>query len=118
MRVSLAFAVTADNFRAEVPRIAAKRAQNTERIKIDFLKVFADGNAEDGLANMLEPDGKPGASSKGYFTQEEMSELVLLAESHRLSLYVHTIGDGAARQVLDAVAAARGSRPVTGAGTR
>ena len=111
MRVSLAFAVTADKFRAEVPRIAAKRAQNTERIKIDFLKVFADGNAEDGLANMLEPDGKPGASSKGYFTQEEMNELVLLAESHRLSLYVHTIGDGAARQVLDAVAAARGKSP-------
>jgi hypothetical protein len=26
-----------------------------------------------------------------------MNELVLLAESYRLSLYVHTIGDGAAR---------------------
>lgn len=111
MRVSLAFPVTAANFRTEVPRIAAKRTRNSARIRVDFVKVFADGNAEAGLANMLGPDGMPGPSTHGYFTPAQMNELVLLAESHRLSIYVHSIGDGAAREVLDAVAAARRRSP-------
>jgi len=107
MRVSLAFGVTAANYRTEMPRIAAKRTRNTARIRVDFVKVFADGNAEDDLANLLRTDGRTGAASHGYYTQTQMNDVVRLAEQYELSVYVHSIGDGAARQVLDAVAAAR-----------
>lgn len=111
MNVSLAFVITADNFRTEIPRIAARRARQTPHTRIDYVKVFADGNHEDSLAYMLGADGKPAAGAKGYFTQEQMNEAVALAEQHGLSVFVHVIGDAAARQVLDAIAAARAKGP-------
>jgi hypothetical protein len=107
MNVSLAFVVTADNFRTEIPRIAAKRAQQSTHTRIDYVKVFGDGNLEDGLAFMLGTDGKPEPATRGYFTQAQMDELVTLAEQHGLSVFVHVIGDAAARQALDAIAKAR-----------
>lgn len=108
MRVSLAFKVFPDNYRSLIPKIAAKRGSRSKNVRINFIKVFADGNLEDGLANMLGEDGAPG---HGYYTQEQMNEVVRLAEKYGLSVYVHSIGDGAARQVLDAVAAARQIAP-------
>jgi predicted amidohydrolase YtcJ len=104
MRVSLAFKVFPDNYRTLIPQIAAKRRIKSNNIRVDFVKVFADGNLEDNLANMLREDGGPG---HGYYTHEQMNEVVHLAEKYGLSIYVHSIGDGAARQVLDAIAAAR-----------
>jgi predicted amidohydrolase YtcJ len=109
MHVSLAFPVNPANFRTEIPRIAAKRAQQTPHTRIDFVKVFADGNIEDNLASMLAHDGHP--ATPGYYTQQQMNELVRLAEHNKLNVFVHAIGDGATRQVLDAVAAARHAGP-------
>lgn len=105
LHVSMAFGVNPANYRTEIPRIAAKRARQTPHTRVDFVKVFADGNVEDNLASMLARDGHP--ATAGYYSQDQMNELVRLAESHGLSVFVHAIGDGAARQVLDAVAAAR-----------
>jgi predicted amidohydrolase YtcJ len=104
MRVSLAFKVFPDTYRTLIPQIGAKRKTKSDKIRVDFIKVFADGNIEDNLANMLGANGEPG---HGYYTQEQMNEVVELAEKYGLSVYVHSIGDGAARQVLDAIAAAR-----------
>jgi predicted amidohydrolase YtcJ len=111
MNVSLAFMVTADNYQTEIPRIAAKRAQQTPHTRVDFIKVFADGNLEDNLADMLPVKGHPGIATHGYFTQRQMNDIVKLAEQYGLSVFVHSIGDGAAREVLDAVAAARRRGP-------
>lgn len=109
LHVSLAFGVNPTNYRTEIPRIAAKRAHQTPHTRVDFVKVFADGNIEDNLAGMLARNGHPATS--GYYTQEQMNEVVQLAEQNGLNIFVHAIGDGAARQVLDAVAAARRSGP-------
>lgn len=111
MRVSLAFVVTAANYRTEIPRIAAKRTHHSPHVRIDYLKLFADGNAEDHLANLLGENGERTAASRGYFTRRELEEIVRLAERHGLSIYVHSIGDGAARDTLDAIAAARAAAP-------
>ena len=107
MNVSLAFMVTAANYKTEIPRIAAKRASQTPHTRVDFIKVFADGNIEDNLADMLPVEGQPGIATHGYYTQQQMNDVVRLAEQYGLSVFVHSIGDGAAREVLDAVAAAR-----------
>jgi predicted amidohydrolase YtcJ len=107
MNVSLAFMVTAANYKTEIPRIAAKRAKQTPHTRVDFIKVFADGNIEDNLADMLPVKGQPGIATHGYYTQQQMNDVVRLAEQYGLSVFVHSIGDGAAREVLDAVAAAR-----------
>jgi predicted amidohydrolase YtcJ len=109
LNVSLAFGINPSNYRTEIPRIAAKRAHQSAHTRVDYIKVFADGNIEDKLAFMLPQNGRPG--THGYYTQEQMNEVVRLAESHGLSIFVHVIGDGAARQVLDAIAAARKAGP-------
>lgn len=113
-RVSLASPVLPSNYRTQVPYIAAHRANwQSPRVRLDFIKVFADGNDEVGLSSMLNHDGPPETATPGYYTDAQMQELVAMAESAGLSIYVHVIGDGAARQVLNAIASARKSSPGT-----
>ncbi|MBS0395789.1 MAG: amidohydrolase family protein [Proteobacteria bacterium] len=65
------------------------------------------------MASYLNHDGVPGTKTPGYYTDEQMTELVRLAEQNDLAVFVHVIGDGAARQVLDAIEAARRVQPRT-----
>ncbi len=111
-RVTLAAPVMPGNFREEIPRIAQRRQLESANVRLRYVKVLADGNGEVGLASYLHRDGS-GGKSPGYYSDAEMAELVALAEKHDLAVFVHTIGDGAARQVLDAVEAARHRSPVT-----
>lgn len=114
MRVSAAMPVRPSNYRTEIARIAAVRAKYlAPHVRLDFIKVFADGNPEVGLSSFLNHDGPPETATPGYYANAQMTELVALAEHAGFSVYVHAIGDGAARQVLDAVAAARRAAPAT-----
>ena len=113
-RVALGSPVLPGNYRTQIPYIAAHRASwQSPRVRLDYVKVFGDGNEEVGLSSMLKHDGPPETATPGYYTDAQMRELVALAESVNLSIYVHVIGDGAARQVLDAIAAARQASPET-----
>ncbi len=114
MRVSLAVPVLPSNYRTEIPRIAANRAKwQSRHVHLDFVKVLADGNPEVGLSSLLNHDGPPETATPGYYTPQQMIELVALAEQAGLSVFVHVIGDGAAREALDAIAAARKATPAT-----
>jgi predicted amidohydrolase YtcJ len=114
MRVSLAMPVLPSNYRTEIPRIAANRATwRSPHVRVDFVKVIADGNPEVGLSSLVNHDGRPETATPGYYTPAQMVELVALAERAGLSVFVHVIGDGAAREVLDAVSAARVATPLT-----
>jgi hypothetical protein len=114
MRVSLASPVLPGNYREQIAHIAANRANwQSPRVRLDFVKVFGDGNDEVGLSSILNHDGPPETATPGYYTAAQMQELVQRAEAADLSIFVHAIGDGAARQVLDAVAAARKASPAT-----
>jgi predicted amidohydrolase YtcJ len=113
-RVSLASPVLPSNYRAQVAYIAAHRASwQSPRVRLDFIKAFGDGNEEVGLSSILNHDGPPETATAGYYTDAQMRELVALVEAAHLSIFVHVIGDGAARQVLDAIASARKTSPVT-----
>ena len=111
MHVSMAFRINPDDYRTEIPRIASKRASQTAHTSVDYLKMFGDGNLEDGLADMLQPYGLAQPSFDGYFTQEQMNEIVHLAEQNRISIYVHCVGDRCTNKVLNAVALARKTSP-------
>jgi predicted amidohydrolase YtcJ len=113
-RVSLASPVLPSNYRSQIAYIAAHRAAwQSPHVRLDFVKVFGDGNDEVGLSSMLNHDGPPETATPGYYTDDQMKEVVAMAESAGLSIYVHVIGDGAARQVLDAIASARNTQPET-----
>jgi predicted amidohydrolase YtcJ len=113
-RVTLASPVLPSNYRSQIAFIAAHRASwQSPRVRLEFVKVFGDGNDEVGLSSMLNHDGPPETAAPGYYTDAQMQELVGIAESAGLSIYVHVIGDGAVRQVLNAIALARNASPET-----
>lgn len=110
--VTVAMGVTPSNYRTEIPRIAQRRkSMQSGNVTVGFVKVFGDGNPEVGLASMLSRDGRTDSKSPGYYSDEQMHELLELAERQELPVFVHVIGDGAARQALDAIAAARQAHP-------
>ena len=111
MHVSMAFRINPDDYRTEIPRIASKRASQTAHTSVDYVRMFGDGTLEDGLADMLQPYGLAQPSFDGYFTQEQMNEIVHLAEQNRISIMVHCIGDRCTSKVLNAVALARKTSP-------
>jgi predicted amidohydrolase YtcJ len=111
LHVSMAFRINPDDYRTEIPRIASKRASQTAHTSVDYVKVFGDGTLEDGLADMLQPYGLAKPSFDGYFTQDQMNEIVHLAEQNRISIMVHCIGDRCTNKVLNAVALARKTSP-------
>jgi predicted amidohydrolase YtcJ len=114
MRVSVAPLVIPSNFRSAIPAIAAKRKDwQSEHVRLDFIKVVGDGNPEVGFTSFLNHGGTSAPASPGYYTDSEARELVSLAEANDLSIFVHIIGDGAARQMLDAVESARKGSPDT-----
>lgn len=111
-RVTVAMPVTPANFRTEIPRIAARRdSLHGDNVRVGFIKVLSDGNPEVGLSSLLTHEGVPGARTPGYYSDDQVRELVELAEHYGLPVFVHVIGDGAARQMLDAIEAARKAHP-------
>ena len=73
MRVSLASPVLPGNYREQIAHIAANRANwQSPRVRLDFVKVFGDGNDEVGLSSILNHDGPPETATPGYYTAAQM----------------------------------------------
>ncbi len=96
-----------------LPRLDAARGVITgERLRADVVKFWLDGVIENRTAVLLEPylepDGRPSASSgiPAYET-DELQAAVIALEQRGFDCHFHTIGEGAVRQALDAVEAAR-----------
>jgi hypothetical protein len=96
-----------------LPRLLAGR-EASERVGLrsDVVKFFLDGVFESQTAYLLEPylaaDGTPGTDrARSEFTQEELDAAVTELDRLGFDCHFHAIGDGAVRQALDAVSAAR-----------
>jgi predicted amidohydrolase YtcJ len=90
--------------------VALREQYGTGLVQVNAVKLFLDGTIESKTAYMLEPylDGTNGTPS---FTDTALAEVVQAADDAGLQLHAHAIGDGAIRQMLDALdtlAAARG----------
>ena len=113
-------AVKADPARGpeQVQDIVAMRARyGSARVRVNAIKVFLDGTIESRTAYMLEPYAD-GSNGPPLFTDAALASLVRAADDAGLQVHAHAIGDGAVRQMLDALdalAEARGAadrRPV------
>lgn len=87
---------------------------NGDRLRSDFVKIFADGVAESGTAFYMEDYAdEPGWRGEPLFTQDHFNKIVSEADRLGLQIAVHAIGDGAVHMVLDgyqAAAEANGKR--------
>jgi predicted amidohydrolase YtcJ len=78
------------------------------RLHATTIKIMQDGVMENHTAVMLKPYiGKPGVTGIPMFDPKALKKIVTLLDREGFQVHFHAIGDGAIRQVLDAVEAAR-----------
>ena len=106
-------------YRVYIPSMAIDYVENSrlrgrlsgERIRVNGVKIFADGSLGAGTAALREPYADdPSNSGMLRHTDEELADLVEKAHSAGYQVIVHAIGDRAVEQAIAALA------PVSGGG--
>lgn len=90
--------------------IALREQYSTGQIRTNTVKIFQDGVMENYTAVMLEPYDLPGntpVTGIPMVEPEFLKEAVTAMDAAGFQVHIHAIGDGAIRQSLDAVQAAR-----------
>jgi len=98
----------------EAIKFRAKWAIDSEHLRADAVKIFADGVIEypSQTAALLEPyldaAGRP-TDNRGptYYPQKHLDSIVSAADAAGFTVHIHAIGDRAVRSSLDAFADAR-----------
>jgi hypothetical protein len=82
---------------------AWRRRYDTDRLRCNFVKMFADGVVESGTAYMVGGYGdNPDENGDPLFADEQFHTIAAEADRLGLQIAVHAIGSAAVRQVLDA----------------
>jgi len=77
---------------------------NSEKVRIDTLKIFFDGVLETRTAALSRDYlDTPNNSGEALLSREEVHQLILDLEREGLNLHVHAVGDRATSTILDAV---------------
>ena len=87
--------------------LALRQRGSLGRVRIRGAKIFVDGVLENFTGALLEP--YVGTDGRGIAMHEadELARMVTLLDSHGFQVHMHTIGDRAVRDALDAVEAAQ-----------
>ena len=94
----------------DMERIAKEAEEfNGKHVRVIGAKVFADGVVEGHTAWMLDDYvDKPGYKGVRRFDDhEKMVRLVKAAAAHNMNVHIHSIGDGATKAWIDAIAEAQ-----------
>lgn len=95
-----------------VARIAALRAENTERLKFGLVKIIVDGSIQGFTARLGAPGYHNGApNGLWYVAPEDLKRIVGIYHAAGVQLHIHTNGDEATDAALDAVACALETAP-------
>ncbi|MGA8214564.1 MAG: amidohydrolase [Candidatus Sulfotelmatobacter sp.] len=83
--------------------------KNVRNLYVTGIKVFADGVAEypSQTAHLSKPYKNTGRNGDLLFDPKKFAELCVAADKQGLIIHVHAIGDGAVKEALDGIAAAR-----------
>ena len=104
---------TRDKGDEQVADLVDLRSKGTAgRLRIRGAKIFQDGVMENFTAAVLEPyldgnGGSTGSRGLGMHEPDELAHMVILLDSKGFQVHIHTIGDRAVRESLDAFEAAR-----------
>jgi predicted amidohydrolase YtcJ len=104
---------TRDKGDEQVADLVDLRSRGTAgRLRIRGAKIFQDGVMENFTAAVLEPyldgnGGSTGSRGLGMHEPDELAHMVTLLDSEGFQVHIHTIGDRAVRESLDAFEAAR-----------
>lgn len=74
---------------------------SSRHVNANVLKMFEDGTVETGTGHNLVPAAE-GSNGRAIWSAEELSDITLKANRAGLMVHVHTMGDGAIHNVMDA----------------
>jgi predicted amidohydrolase YtcJ len=91
----------------QLDELLATRAEaSVGRLRIRGAKIFADGVLENFTGALLEPYADTDNYGISMLAADELEQAVVTLDAHGFQVHVHTIGDRAVRETLDAVEAA------------
>jgi len=103
VRVHAAVGVDPAGGTAQLAEIELMRAQyQTALVQVNAVKLYLDGVIESKTAVMLEPYSD-GTNGTPVFSDEALSSIAVAFDQAGFQLHAHAIGDGATRQMLDAI---------------
>jgi predicted amidohydrolase YtcJ len=93
----------------QIAEMVERRGRYTRgRVRATSVKIMQDGVMENHTAVLLEPYlGKPGVKGIPMLNPQALEQIVAKLDRESFQVHFHAIGDGAIRQSLDAVEAAR-----------
>jgi len=108
MRIEGNLCWTRDRGEEQIADMVDLRAQGTAgRLRIRGAKIFQDGVMENFTAAMLEPYVGKDTSGISMHEPGELARMVTLLDAEGFQVHIHTIGDRAVRESLDAFEAAQ-----------
>ena len=84
-----------------------KSEYNTKHLKVHTLKIFNDGTLKIETAALVTPYEDTGDKGTAAFNKDQIADLLMQLNEAGLDLHLHTVGEGASRNVLDGVEIAR-----------
>lgn len=104
VRTSVAFSLGPQTTQADVDKVVdVTKRHSSSMLRVGAVKLMVDGVVESYTAAMLEPyTNKPDTSGTPSFTQEQLNNVVRMADRAGLQVYIHAIGDRGVRMALDA----------------
>jgi predicted amidohydrolase YtcJ len=87
--------------------VALREQGSLGRLRIRGAKIFQDGVLENFTGALLEPYIGKETRGIGMHDPDELERIVTLLDKHGFQVHLHTIGDRAVRESLDAIEAAR-----------
>ena len=103
-RVSFAISAGPRWTQQDIDRVSAlAKTYSGSRLRVGAIKIVVDGVIETHTAAMLDPySDAPGTSGRPAYTQEQLNNVVAMADRARLQVLIHAIGDRGVRMALDA----------------
>ena len=86
--------------------VSRRDAGSAGRLRLRGAKIFVDGVLENFTGAVLEPYVGTDNAGLSMHEPEELAQLVTALDAHGFQVHMHTIGDRAVREALDATAAA------------
>ncbi|MCQ2112424.1 MAG: amidohydrolase family protein [Bacteroidaceae bacterium] len=86
---------------ADLQAVFDLNKSNTTRVHTNFIKLFIDGTAETGTGYMLIP-APDGSNGFPIWQPNELEDLTLRANKKGVTMHIHTMGDAAVKEVVDA----------------
>ena len=87
--------------------VARRDAGSAGRLRLRGAKIFVDGVLENFTGALLEPYAGTDNTGLSMHEPEELARIVTALDAHGFQVHMHTIGDRAVREALDATEAAR-----------